>query len=77
MYKLLGIAILLFMAAVFGWMIWTYLTEAKIEARKEEREDARLWGMEIAKAEYKRMINDTRFRVKQQVVISNESDIEW
>lgn len=77
MYKLMGIMILLFMAAVFAWMIWTYITEAKIEARKEERQDARAWGLEIARREYKRLVDNTEFKVKQALVISNESDIKW
>jgi len=77
LYKLAGIAMLCLMAIVFVMMVWAYLAEAKHEARKEERRDARAWGLAIAKKEYNRLIENTEFRVKQAVVISNESDIQW
>lgn len=78
LYKLAGIAMLCLMAIIFVMMIWSYLAEAKREARKEERRDARAWGLALAKKEYNRLIANTEFRVKQKVVISNEtSDIQW
>ena len=77
LYKVAGIAILCLMAVIFAMMICSYLAEAKHEARKEERRDARAYGLWIARKEYQRLIDNTSFRVKQSVVISNESDIRW
>ena len=77
LYKVAGIAMLCVMAIIFALMICAYLEEAKREARKEERRDARAWGHRLAVQEYNRLIADTQFKVKQAVVISNESDIEW
>ena len=77
LYRLAGIAILMLMAIIFIMMVWAYLAEAKREARKEERRDAKAWGLALARKEYKRLIANTEFRVKQAVVISNESDIQW
>lgn len=75
--KLAGIAMLILMAVIFALMIGAYLEEAKREARKEERRDARAWGRRLARQEYNRLIAGTQFKVKQAVVISNESDIQW
>lgn len=77
LYKLAGIAMLFLMAIIFIMMVWAYLAEAKREARKEERRDAQAWGLALARKEYRRLIVNTEFRVKQAVVISNESDIQW
>ena len=77
LYKIEGIVMLITMAVIFAMMVWSYLEEAKREARKEERRDARAYGLEIARKEYDRLINSTQFRVTQSVVISNESDIQW
>lgn len=77
LYKLAGIAMLILMAIIFALMIGAYLEEAKREARKEERRSARAWGHRLAQREYNRLIAGTQFRVKQEVVISNESDIQW
>ena len=68
---------LLLMAVIFAAMISAYLDEVKRETRKEERREARAWGQRIARREYNRLINGTQFKVKQSVVISNESDIQW
>ena len=77
LYKVAGIAMLCIMAIIFALMICAYLEEAKREARKEERRDARAWGRRLAQREYNRLIAGTQFKVRQEVVISNESDIQW
>lgn len=77
LYKIAGIAMLVLMAVIFTAMICSYLEEAKREARKEERREARAWGRRLAWQEYNRLITGTQFKVKQAVVISNESDIKW
>lgn len=47
------------------------------DVKKEERKKARNLARLLAEREYHTMIQNTNFKVKQAVVISNESDIEW
>ena len=47
------------------------------DVRKEERENARHDARIMAEREYERMIRNTKFKIKQAVVITNESDIRW
>lgn len=58
-------------------MICANIEMVKKDARKEAIEMAKHDAYIMAEREYERMVRNTEFRIKQAVVISNESDIRW
>lgn len=58
-------------------MICANIEMVKKDARKEAIEMAKHDAHIMAEREYERMVRNTEFRIKQAVVISNESDIRW
>lgn len=58
-------------------MICANIEMIKKDARKEAIEMAKHDARIMAEREYERMVRNTEFRIKQAVVISNESDIRW
>ena len=58
-------------------MICANIEMVKKDARKEAIEMAKHDARIMAEREYERMVRNTEFRIKQAVVISNESDIRW
>lgn len=47
------------------------------DAIREERRKARIRARIMAERKYQHMLATTQFRVRQQLRISNESDIRW
>lgn len=77
MNTLIGIVVFaLFLTCIIA-MIVNQVEMVKKDAKKEEedkaRHNARIWAEE----RYRRMVKNTKFRVTQSLVISNESDIKW
>lgn len=77
MNTLLGYLVLgLFLTAIVV-MICAHIKMVEKDARKEEEEKAGLLAVILAEQKYNRMVQNTKFKIKQTVVISNESDIRW
>lgn len=71
-YALYGLFVI-----VIIFMILFNINMVEKDARKEERQKARRYARILAEREFNRMVRNTKFKVTQKMVISNESDIEW
>lgn len=58
-------------------MIYAHIKMVEDDARKEEREKAHRQALIMAEQEFNRMVRNTKFKIRQTVVITNESDIRW
>lgn len=71
-YGLYGI----FVVAVIS-MILSNINMVKQDTRKEERQKARRYARFLAEREFDRLVHNTKFKVTQKMVITNDSDIKW
>lgn len=53
------------------------ISSLKKDIRREERIKSHREALRIADRHYKNMIRNTKYNVHQQIIIRNESDIEW
>lgn len=70
------VVLLLISIAIIGFIVDSVKMVQK-DVRKEERENARYLASFWADQMYQTRLKNTDFHVKQIVVFSNESDIEW
>ena len=77
MFILAGIIVLLIVSAIIVGLIAWSVRMVQLDTRREERAEARHLARIWATEDYNRMVQNTRFRVRQALVFSNESDIEW
>lgn len=71
-YALFGLFVIVIIS-----MILFNINMVEKDTRKEERQKARRYARILAEREFNRMVRNTKFKVTQKMVISNESDIEW
>ena len=78
MLKLILAWVILFVAiGIIICMFLRSICDLEKDIRKEYEDKARRYAKIWAERRYQSLIRHTEFKVKQQMVISNESDIEW
>ena len=76
--KILGIIVLLTAIAVIVCMELISLDMIACEVREEERRKARRESKLMAERRYKKMLENTEYRITQRVTYTNETnDIKW